>query len=350
MTNLVFVMVLGLLVSLLFQWAFRILPREGWQILAAVPSTRSDGGTWNGINFTYYGLFGAGAVTASVTICLVLLGSVGVPLNGALLVIFGTLGICVPASRVVARLVEKKRHTLTVGGASVVGMIVAPTLVWAAERFMIPAQGMTVPLIPVFAAMGIAYCLGEGLGRLACISFGCCYGKPVAQCAPCLQPWFRRMAFTFFGTTRKVAYEGGLEGQPLVPVQAMTAVVCTGVSFAGMLLFVNGWFAAAACISLGGALGWRVASECLRSDYRGGGAVSWYQTLAAVALVAFLGYVWAMPTRDYPDADIFAGVQMLWNPAVIVLIQALGLLVFVFMGRSTVTTAKLSFHVSADKI
>ena len=34
----------------------------------------------------------------------------------------------------------------------------------------------------VLAALAIGYILGEGLGRLACLSFGCCYGKPLDQC------------------------------------------------------------------------------------------------------------------------------------------------------------------------
>ena len=32
--------------------------------------------------------------------------------------------------------------------------------------------------------------------------------------------------------------------------------------------------------------------------------------LAAVALVAFVGYVWAVPTREYPDADILAAAAL----------------------------------------
>jgi hypothetical protein len=38
-----------------------------------------------------------------------------------------------------------------------------------------------MPIVPALAAVMIAYTFGEALGRLACISFGCCYGVSISK-------------------------------------------------------------------------------------------------------------------------------------------------------------------------
>ena len=60
-------------------------------------------------------------------------------------------------------------NTFTVGGASFVGIILAPLIVW---MFNVTLD-KSIPIVPFLAAVSIAYALGEGVGRLACISFGC---------------------------------------------------------------------------------------------------------------------------------------------------------------------------------
>jgi phosphatidylserine decarboxylase len=57
-----------------------------------------------------------------------LLGAAGVPLAGVMVFSVLMLALCVPASRLVARLVEGKAHTFTVGGAVFVGIVAAPWL------------------------------------------------------------------------------------------------------------------------------------------------------------------------------------------------------------------------------
>lgn len=59
MTNFVFLATLIAFFSSLFYWAFRNLPAEEWQIIAAVPFKRREDGTWTGVNLTYYGFFNA---------------------------------------------------------------------------------------------------------------------------------------------------------------------------------------------------------------------------------------------------------------------------------------------------
>ena len=49
------------LLSVYFWWGFSCLPAEKWQIVAAVPSSRTEQGHWQGINYTWYGLLTANA-------------------------------------------------------------------------------------------------------------------------------------------------------------------------------------------------------------------------------------------------------------------------------------------------
>jgi hypothetical protein len=113
-----FVLTLGLSLAALYFWAFRTLPGEGWQFLASRPSIRHGADAWLGINLTFYGFFSATAYAASAALLIVLFGSAGVPLAGALAMIAAVLAVCVPASNLLVRWVEGKRYGFTVGGAS----------------------------------------------------------------------------------------------------------------------------------------------------------------------------------------------------------------------------------------
>jgi len=95
---------------------------------------------------------------------------------------------------------------------------------------------------------------------------------------------------------------------------------------------------------------WRVGSECLRADYRGGGKVSWYQVLSLGGMVyaAFLTF-WLADVPSVPP-DALRGIRLLWQPGVILCLQGLWLGMFFFTGRSRVTTATLSLHVVKDRI
>lgn len=113
----------------LFSWAFRVLPQEGWQFLASAPRTKLSDGRWRGTNLTYYGTFTASAVVLAVAVAIVLLSSIAVPLEMSVLFAVILLGLCVPASKVLARLIEGKANTFTVGGASMLGLFLAPLIV-----------------------------------------------------------------------------------------------------------------------------------------------------------------------------------------------------------------------------
>src|SRR5215467_997808 len=141
MANFVLLATLIAFFSVLFAWAFRNLPSEHWQIIAAVPSQRRQDGSWHGINLTYYGFFNASACVFSCATIVVLMGSVNVPVAATLSITCLLLLICFPAAKIVARLVERKSSTFTVGGSSFVGIVLLPWIIRAFNSFAAESVG-----------------------------------------------------------------------------------------------------------------------------------------------------------------------------------------------------------------
>ncbi len=352
--NLVFVASLAVTLAGILAWGFKNLPRERWQFLAVIPVRKDSLDQWRGLNLTTYGLINAGACLLGVILFFILLGSISVPSQWVFALIFCVLAVAMPASRLIAKIVEKKAHTFTVGGASFSGLLVAPLAVLAINQVshMMGLGSTAVPMVPALAALSIAYSFGEGLGRLACISFGCCYGRPWADVHPLLRFLSFNRGFVFAGKTKKVAYEGELDGKKVVPIQAVTSVIHVTVGLVGLVAFLASSFELAFGATVAATQIWRAISELFRSDYRGGGSVSAYQKMAVLAGALSTGLVLIYPPEStpIPSPDIIAGMLSVWSPLSLLAFQALGLLVFYVMGRSRVTGSSLSFHVRCDRI
>jgi hypothetical protein len=333
-----------------FWWGFRVLPGEGWQIVASVPASRTEQGDWNGINFTWYGLLTANAYLVSVTVLLVLLGAVGVPPLGTAILAAAMLCCCVPASRLVARIVEKKAHTFTVGGAVFVGILITPLVITLINRTLGGLLAFHIPIMSAYAAIAIAYAFGEGLGRMACISFGCCYGKPLVSSSGLIKRLFTGRGFVFFGSTKKIAYAGGLEATEVIPIQAITAVFYTVCGLVAAGMFLSSHHTGAFLLATIATQGWRSFSETLRADYRGEGNISAYQIMGMVGVVYALAVAYFLANEPVGLPDLSTGLKSLWSPALILFLQGIWLLIFIYTGRSTVTGATLSFHVHRDRI
>jgi hypothetical protein len=346
MNSLAMVTLGSLLLILLFRWGFQNLPQAQWQVFAVLPIEQRADGSWRGVNFTYYGVFMALAHLVATGAVLGLLQAIQLPPLLSLVLVGTVVLVSLPFARLIARLVEKRNNTFTTAGAAAVGTILLPGIIallnWIGPQAAFPP----IPLLPAFAAFSIAYALGEGLGRLSCISFGCCYGKPILQCPRWVQWLFRNCCFVFTGNTKKAAYESGLEGIPLVPIQAMTTVFLVLLSLAGTIWFSRGWFWVTLVGVQGGIQGWRIFSETLRHDFRGGGKVSAYQILAGLSLVYSLACSWLAPSPVPEQVDLVLGLKALWNPATLLFLQSVSLVVFLFMGRSTVTASSLDIHLS----
>ena len=350
MADFVFILCLTGFLSILFYWCFRHLPKERWRILGTVPLNKQTNNTWKGVNFTYYGLLTANACAFAAILLFILLASTGLQTLVIFLITAMVFSICVPASRLIARLVEHKPFTSSIGGAFFIGLLLIPCLLLLIQLFIKPWNEMELPVMTVMAAIGIAYAFGEGMGRLACISFGCCYGKPLTEITPFFQKIMKRFCFVYYGVTKKISYADGLDGKRIVPVPAFTVLICCLSGLAGIILFLNNRHPEAFLLTVWVTQIWRVVSEFLRADYRGNGKFTKYQIMAAIGAVYAVGLSFVFKDDVATNFDIIQGLTALWHPAVIILFQVLWLGIFFYTGKSKVTEAVLSFHVIKEHI
>jgi hypothetical protein len=340
----------AIILTCYFWWGFRVLPGERWQIVASMPSFKTEQGEWKGVNFTWYGILVANAYLVAVAVLLVLMGAIGVPPLGTAILAAAMLCCCVPASRLVARIVEKKSHTFTVGGAVFVGILITPFVIALINRTAGTALAFHIPVMAAYAAIAIAYAFGEGLGRMACISFGCCYGKPVSASSGLLKRLFSGRGFVFSGSTKKIAYAGGLEATEVIPVQAVTAVFYSACGLIAAGLYLSSHLTGAFLLATITTQGWRSFSETLRADYRGEGNISAYQIMGIIGVVYAIAAAYFLVHEPVGPPDVSAGLKGLWSPALILFLQGIWMVIFLYTGRSTVTGATLSFHVHHDRI
>jgi prolipoprotein diacylglyceryltransferase len=211
-------------------------------------------------------------------------------------------------------------------------------------------MGFTVPVVPVLAAASISYAFGEGIGRLACISFGCCYGKPLSEVHPILRHLFKERNFTFTGKTKKISYAHGLDNQEVLPIQAITSIILTLCGLLGLCCYLMGNYTVSFLVTLVITQCWRFLSEFLRADYRGGGKLSAYQLMGigSVPYAVFIALLFGTSTA--PTPKILSGLQGFWDPGVVLFLECLWLITFLFTGRSKVTGSTLSFFVVKEKI
>lgn len=350
MSSELFVMSLAAVYVAFAVWAFKRLPQEGWQILASVPIMKDSSGRWHGLNFTYYGLLTANALFLAAALLIVLLGSLNVQTGLTLILVSVLLLICLPAAKWVARMVEGKNYTFTVAGAFFVGIFVTPLTLQFFNTMLHKAGLREVPILPALAAFTIVSAFGEGLGRVACISFGCCYGKPLTQLHPLLQKLFNNWNFVFSGKMKKIAYASGMDGTQVVPVQALTSALYVAVSLFSTLLFLKRYYVLAFVLTMTATQGWRTLSEVLRADHRGSSKISAYQVMGIVAIIYSAGLALLLAKGEYMNSNLAIGVNALWQPEVVIFLQGVWVAVFIFFGKSMVTGAEISFHLFEDRI
>src|SRR5882724_3621482 len=124
MATQIFISSLALFFALLFAWSFRTLPEEGWQIIASVPIGKVSDNQWKGLNLTFYGFFLACSCVLAAIIGYVLLRAIQIPSSAIFILVGSLFAVALPASRLIARIVEGKAHTFTIAGALFVGTIV----------------------------------------------------------------------------------------------------------------------------------------------------------------------------------------------------------------------------------
>ena len=348
--NFLFILTLSVVLYSLLIWGFKTLPGEKWQFIATLPLHKHNDGGWQGLNLTFYGLFSALAYGIAALIFLILTGSIHAPVSMVMMVLVLILAVCVPASSLLVRIIERKNHGFTVGGASFVGVVITPAAIWSVNLVLGGHYQSHLPMLPLFAAMIIAYSFGEGIGRLGCISFGCCYGKSLNETNKLFKSLFRSWNFTFFGELKKIAYASGLEGKKVIPIQAITAMIYTTTALIGTWFYLQSDYRTAFLLTIAVTQAWRVFSEFMRADFRGAMKFTAYQWMSLGSIGIAIVMVSMVAGQVPPASNISAGLSSVWNPVVLLSLQALMVFIFLFTGRSMVTDSKLSFHICHDRI
>ncbi|MGA9565488.1 MAG: hypothetical protein WBS19_08200 [Candidatus Korobacteraceae bacterium] len=349
MINVIFVTTLAATLFGALVWGIKTLPAERWQMIAAVPMAKNGNGEWQGLNLTFYGFFSATASTFGVALMIVLLSSIGTSLLTAAAVIATMMAICVPASKVLARVIEGKRNTFTIAGAAFVASLILPPGMVLVQRGLWRWFDIRIYALPVLAAAAITYALSEAIGRMACLSFGCCYGKPLSEASPRLARMFSRFPLVFHGSTKKAAYASGLADEPLIPVQTITSLVFTLSGLAGLGFFLAGHWRLAGTVPALATWSWRALSECLRADHRGNSRISVYQWMALIAM-GYLTLTLSIIPGGGLMPNLAAGLAQVTSAGVIVPLQLLWVGLFLYYGRSRVTGSVVSFHVVAERV
>ncbi len=318
-------------------------------MICTVPLRKDSDGAWQGLNLTYYGLFNALSLCVGAALVFVLTASAGIRFTIFAVTMVVLLGICLPASSIIARRVEKKPATFSIGAASFLGIVAGPWIVMAVSVFSNNWLSVSFQPMAVLSALMIGYTLGEGVGRLACISFGCCYGKPMGDMPAFVRRHFSWVSFTYTGQTKKIAYAHKLLGEKIFAVQAVTVVLYTFSALTATLLYLNGAYAWAFFTCLLISQGWRFFSEFLRADYRGDRKISVYQIMSLATIVYGFFLPFVFPSSGQA-ADVLAGLRSLWNPGILFFLQAIGVIMFLRTGRSDVTGAGIRFHVKKNRI
>ena len=349
MIDIVFVACLAIVLTGTIAWGVKTLPAERWQMIAAVPLSKNNEGEWRGLNLTYYGFFSATASTFGAALGIVLLSSIGTPLPIIAGLLVAVLAICLPASRLVAWLIEGKRNTFTIAGSAFLGAIILPPGLWLIERALLRWFDVQIWALPILASVAIVYALSESIGRMACLSFGCCYGKPLREASPRVEKLFEHFPTVFQGRTKKAAYASDLADEPLIPVQAVTAIIFALTGLIGLAFFLAGYWRPAGLIPALGTWGWRALSENLRADYRGEQKTSAYQVMALIAMAYASGAFLLLPGGG-PLPNLAAGLVQVASASVIVPLQVLWAVLFLYYGRSRVTGSVVSFHVVTERL
>src|SRR5262249_9349250 len=176
-----------------------------------------------------------------------------------------------------------------------------------------------------------------------CISFGCCYGVSIDAAHPAVQKLLGGRHFVFSGEMKKISYASGMQGIQVVPIQAMTSIIYILPGLIATFLFLKGSFGVAFMLTIAVTQGWRLPSETLRADYRGGGRISPHKSMGFLAFLPPFPFLPLLPAEAFPTVAPPAGMEAAWHPAVVLFLQGLWALVFLLLGKSMVTGAEISF-------
>ncbi len=341
-----------LLAAWIFRWAFRHLPSECWQIAVAVPARSrvvgDTGPTWPAVNITFYGVISAIAYMLAMLAFVFLAGAANQPIAAVAIFSMLLLLVGIPASKWVALWVEGvPGHTI--GGALFAVVISVLPALWLTNML---CGAIGVPRAEpdvLLASAAIAYVLGEAIGRLACLSFGCCYGRSIDSATPLQRALYSSTATIYRGRFKKIAYASGLDGRPVIAVQSVACAALFGVFIVSVWFFWKGHVTLSLIIALGLAQLWRAYSETLRADYRGREGFTVYQGMALTGVGLTLLYAWIHNAPASVIPTFVRGLEVVTRIEVLLCTQALAIAILSLMGRSYVTSSRLEYQLHAPK-
>jgi hypothetical protein len=345
-------LVCSLLAAWIFRWAFRHLPSECWQIAVAIPARSRAAGdtgpTWPAVNITFYGVISAIAYMLAVLAFVFLAGAANQPIVAVAIFSMLLLLVGIPASKWVALWVEGvPGHTI---GGALFAVVISVLPALSLTNIVCGAIGMPrAEPGTLLASAAIAYVLGEAIGRLACLSFGCCYGRSIDSATPLQRALYSSTATIYRGRFKKIAYASGLDGHPVIAVQSVACAALFGVFIVSAWFFWKGHTTTSLIIALGLAQLWRAYSETLRADYRGREGFTVYQGMALVGVVLTLLYAWIHNAPTLVTPTFVRGLEVVVRIEVILCAQVLAIAILAFMGRSYVTSSRLEYQLHAPK-
>jgi hypothetical protein len=350
MIDIIFTVSLGVFFTAVYAAAFRVLPEERWQVFASIPLYKKSNNTWHGVNITYYGLLTSSGYTIAFVIFILMMTAGGVSLKSLLMLSTCILVMFIPSAKIIAYIIEKKKHTITIGGGVFVMFISAPWIIAGVNAISgFVETGRTGEGV-FLSSLITAYAFGEGFGRLACISFGCCYGRSLESLPVFFQKIFSNFNFIYSGETKKISYHDHMDGVKTVPVQAITAVLYTASGLAGLYLFLQGYYYHSFFLSLTVTQFWRFASEFLRADFRGGGVISAYQVMSLFTIPYYITYFMITGMVSSPPPALVTGLKFIWSPEVLIITLVMWIGGVLYTGISSVTASEISIYVNEEKI
>lgn len=174
--------------------------------------------------------------------------------------------------------------------------------------------------------------------------------RPMEDAPAWVKALFGKWPFIFTGAGKKVSYEGGLEGRPVIPIQAITSLALGLLGFVSLFLFLQGFFSPALWLSCLGSAFWRIYSETLRADFRGNARITAYQKMILFAAFFAASMPFCFPSPNLPQPVLAGGLTTLWAPGVLLALQALWVIILAKAGLSRVTASTIEFHVLKNKI
>lgn len=348
MTESIFLVIIGLYVTILSYIGVTYFPSERFQFLATIPYKKISDGRWLSLNITYYGLFNALGYTTGAFVVTLLLLSIGLNFIEILLIMALIFAICIPSSKIIAYFVEKSRSGFTVGGAVFVGVVIAPVAIFLTLYFLKKGVNIADYFIPILASMSVGYIFGEGIGRIGCLSFGCCYGKDLDTLKnPLLKRIFSRFYTVYTGKLKKAHYSSQLCNKKTVPVQTMGIILYNSTGLITIFLFLNKFYFMALIINVFVSQFYRFFSEFLRADYRGEGEISVYQKMSIFNIIAVMCYSYLFGNSSKAlNPDLLSGLSIFSEIKAIMPFLILLTITFIYTGVSTATYSITDFKLS----